>query len=56
MASQHPLSFRSRPDIGPNILPIVHGSYLILFRDLPDKVVVLRFYHSAQSLRGVRFD
>lgn len=49
-AARRPLSFRERRDVGPDVRSIVHGRYLILFRETPDRVVILRFASSARDL------
>ena len=52
-AASRPLSFRERPEISPGLRAIVHGRYLIFFRDLPDEVRIVRVLHGARNLPGL---
>jgi len=54
-AALRPLTFRERSDISPGLRAIVHGRYLIFFRDLADEVRIVRVVHSARDL-GRLFD
>ncbi|HEY8696833.1 MAG TPA: type II toxin-antitoxin system RelE/ParE family toxin [Rhizomicrobium sp.] len=42
-----------RPNLGKNVRIAVHGRYVIIFRDLPRQVVVLRIVHGARDLPGL---
>lgn len=48
--AQQPLSYRARNDISPGLRSATHGRYLLLFRDLPDRVRVVRVVHAARDL------
>lgn len=50
-AAERPQSFPARDDISPGLRSVPHGSYRILFRDLPDEVRVVRVLHTARNLR-----
>jgi toxin ParE1/3/4 len=46
---ERPLSFPAKDEISPGLRSAVHGRYLILFRDLPDAVRIVRFVHGARN-------
>jgi toxin ParE1/3/4 len=48
--AQRPLSFPARDDLSKGIRSARHGRYLILFRDLPDVVRIVRVVHMARNL------
>ena len=50
--AERPLSFPSRDDISPGLRSAAHGRYLVLFRDLPDRVRIVRVLHGARDLPG----
>jgi toxin ParE1/3/4 len=47
--AERPLSFPAHDDISPGIRGAVHGRYLILFRDLPRTVRIVRVLHTARD-------
>ena len=49
-AAERPLSFRERTDISPGLRAVVHGRYLLLFRDLETEVRIVRILHGARDL------
>lgn len=51
--AERPLSFPSRDDISPGLRSAPHGRYLVLFRDLPARVRIVRVLHGARDLPGV---
>jgi len=51
--AERPLSFPARDDISPGLRAALHGRYLILFRDLPDEVRVVRVIHGARDIGRV---
>lgn len=51
-AAERPLSFSSRDDISPGLRSASHGRYLVLFRDLSDRVRIVRVLHGARDLPG----
>ncbi len=48
-----PLSFPPRDDISPGLRSASHGRYLVLFRDLADRVRIVRILHGARDLSGM---
>jgi toxin ParE1/3/4 len=52
-AAERPLSFSSRDDISPGLRSASHGRYLVLFRDLPDRVRIVRVLHGARDMTQV---
>lgn len=52
-AAERPLSFPARNDISPGLRSASYGRYLVLFRDLPDRVRVVRVLHGARDLTQV---
>lgn len=52
-AAERPLSFPARDDLAPGLRAILHGRYLIFFRELPDEVRVERLIHGARDLERV---
>ena len=49
-AATRPTSFRERIEISPGLRAVVHGRYLICFRDTADEVRIVRIVHSARDL------
>ena len=49
-AAARPATYRERSDIAPGLHAIVHGRYLIFFRELPDDVRIVRVIHGARNL------
>jgi len=47
---ERPGSFPARDDISPGLRCALHGRYLILFRDLPAFVRIVRILHGARDL------
>lgn len=47
---ERPRSFPARDDISPGLRCALHGDYLILFRDLPAIVRIVRVLHAARDL------
>jgi len=47
---ERPLSFPARDEIGPGLRSALHGRYLILFRELQDRVRIVRILHGARDL------
>lgn len=45
-----PHAYPPRPDLGPDFRTAIYGRYLIVFRDLPEAVYVLRVVHGARDL------
>ena len=52
-AADRPLSFRLRPNVGPNLRAVNHGDYLLFYRDLPHEVRIVRVVHSARDLGAI---
>lgn len=52
-AAERPRSFPSREDLAPELRKIVHGRYLIFFRELADEVRIERIVHGARDLPGL---
>lgn len=52
-AAERPRSFPARDDLSPGLHAALHGRYLILFRDLPDNVRIVRVLHGARDLKRV---
>ncbi len=50
-AAEHPQAYPLRDDIDQGLRSIVHGRYLILFRELADEVRVVRVIHGARDLK-----
>lgn len=48
--AERPLGFPARDDISPGLRAALHGRYLILFRDLPEEVRVVRVIHGARDI------
>lgn len=46
---ERPLSFPARDEIGPGLRGATHGRYRILFRDLGDRVRIVRVLHAARD-------
>jgi toxin ParE1/3/4 len=40
----------ARDDISPGVRAVVHGRYLLLYRDLQDEVRIVRVVHGARDL------
>jgi toxin ParE1/3/4 len=55
LTAERPLSFPARDDIGPGLRSAVHGRYLILFRDFPDYVRIVRVLHSSRDVTTLSF-
>jgi len=53
LAAERPLSFRLRPDIAPGVRAVRHGAYLLLYRDMPNEVRIVRVAHGARDLRSL---
>ena len=53
IAAERPFSFPARDDLAPGLRSIVHGRYLIFFRDLPDAVRIERVIQGARDLRAL---
>ncbi len=51
--AERPLSFPARDDISPGLRNATHGRYHILFRDLPDKVRIVRILHAARDMQAL---
>lgn len=50
-----PLMGRARPDIHPECRQLVVENYLILYRDTPEQVELVRLVHGARDLGAVDF-
>ena len=50
VAAEHPASFPARDEISPGLRVIVHGRYLLFFRELVDEVRIVRVLHGARDL------
>ncbi|TFF22923.1 type II toxin-antitoxin system RelE/ParE family toxin [Jiella endophytica] len=50
LAAVRPSSFRERSDISAGLRMMIHGRYLIFFRELADEVRIVRFLHGARNL------
>ena len=50
LAAERPRQFQPRYDIGKGLRAVPHGRYLILFRELDDRVRILRVVHGARDL------
>lgn len=55
-AAVRPRSFPEREDLTPGLRKIVHGRYLIFFRELADEVRIERVVHGARNLPGLFTD
>ncbi|WP_075223121.1 type II toxin-antitoxin system RelE/ParE family toxin [Acuticoccus yangtzensis] len=53
LAAERPASFRERSDIAPGLRVVVHGRYLIFFRELAEEVRIVRVLHGARNLPGL---
>lgn len=53
LATVRPRSFPKREDLAPGLRKIVHGRYLIFFRELADEVRIERVVHGARNLPGL---
>lgn len=51
LAAAHPRAFATRDDISVGLRSIVHGRYLILYRELEVDVRIVRVVHSARDLK-----
>ncbi|GBQ25592.1 plasmid stabilization system [Gluconacetobacter sacchari DSM 12717] len=49
-AAQHPGSFPARDEISPGLRVVVHGRYVLFFRELADEVRIVRVLHGARDL------
>jgi toxin ParE1/3/4 len=49
-----PLAHPARDGISPGLRSAVHGRYLILFRNLPDVVRIVRILHGARDLPALQ--
>ena len=49
-AAARPQTFPARDDLDTGLRAARHGRYLILFRDLPDEVRIVRVVHGARDL------
>jgi toxin ParE1/3/4 len=49
-AAERPGSFPERDDVAPGLRSIVHGRYLLLFREEVDEVRIVRVLHGARDL------
>ena len=49
----HPRLGPSRPDIAPDLRYLPVGSYLILYREIPDGVEIVRVVHGARRLSSI---
>lgn len=49
-AAQRPRSFRARDDLAPGLRSVLHGRYVIFFRELDGAVRIERILHSARDL------
>ena len=53
LAAERPLSFPLPSDIAPGICAVRRGGYLLLYRDMPDGVRIVRVAHGARDLRSL---
>jgi toxin ParE1/3/4 len=53
VAAEHPASFPARYEISPGLRVVVHGRYLLFFRELADEVRIVRVLHGARDLPQV---
>jgi toxin ParE1/3/4 len=51
LLAENPLLGQARPDIAPDFRYFVVGNYLILYREAPDGVEIIRVLHGARNLR-----
>ena len=49
-ATERPGSNPARDDVAPGLRSIVHGRYLLFFRELADEVRIVRVHHTARDL------
>ena len=49
-AADRPGSFPARDDVAPGLRSIVHGRYLLFFREAIDEVRIVRVLHGARDL------
>jgi toxin ParE1/3/4 len=52
-AAERPLTFPERSDISPGLRAVVHGRYLLFFRDLATEVRIVRILHGARDLARI---
>ena len=50
-AAERPRGFPARDELAPGLRSIVHGRYLLFFRELDDEVRIERVLHGARDLR-----
>lgn len=53
MAAERPRSFPARDDVSPGLRAILHGRYLIFFREYDDEVRIVRVLHGARDLKQI---
>jgi toxin ParE1/3/4 len=51
-----PRSGPARPELGEDIRSLVVGSHLVLYRVMPDRVLILRVVHGARDLAALLDD
>ncbi len=47
-AAERPQSFPARDDLSPGLRSIVHGRYILFFRELSSEVRIVRVLHGAE--------
>jgi toxin ParE1/3/4 len=50
-AAERPASFPARDEISSGLRAVVHGRYLLFFRELDDEVRIVRVLHGARDLK-----
>lgn len=53
MAAERPRSFSARDDVSPGLRAVLHGRYLIFFREYDDEVRIVRVLHGARDLKQI---
>ncbi|MDR3423823.1 MAG: type II toxin-antitoxin system RelE/ParE family toxin [Alphaproteobacteria bacterium] len=53
LLAEHPRLGPARPDLGNDLRYFPVGSYLILYRERPDGVEIVRVLHSARNLEAI---
>lgn len=53
LAAERPNSFPARDELAPGLRSILHGRYVLFFRELDDEVRIERVLHGAQDLQRI---